>query len=67
MPTIIDRAGVQRLMRERAQIVDVLPSEEFAEEHLPGAVNIPLKELDEGSAVRLRKDRAVVVYCHDLQ
>jgi rhodanese-related sulfurtransferase len=67
MPTIIDRAGVQRLMREGAQIVDVLPSEEFAEEHLPGAVNIPLKELDEGSAARLRKDRAVVVYCHDLQ
>ena len=67
MPTIIDRAGVQRLMREGAQVVDVLPREEFAEEHLPGAVNIPLKELDEGSAVRLRKDRAVVVYCHDLQ
>ena len=67
MPTIIDRAGVQRLMREGAQVVDVLPREEFAEEHLPGAVNIPLKELDEGSAARLRKDRAVVVYCHDLQ
>ena len=67
MPTIIDRAGVPRLMREGAQVVDVLPREEFAEEHLPGAVNIPLKELDEGSAVRLRKDRAVVVYCHDLQ
>jgi rhodanese-related sulfurtransferase len=67
MPTIIDRAGVQRLMREGAQIVDVLPSEEYAEEHLPGAVNIPLKELDESSAARLRKDRPVVVYCHDLQ
>ena len=67
MPTIINRAGVQRLMREGAQVVDGLPSEEFAEEHLPGAVNIPLKELDAGSAVRLRMDRAVVVYCHDLQ
>ncbi len=67
MPTIIDRARVQRFMREGAQIVDVLPSEEFAEEHLPGAVNIPLKELDESSAARLRKDRPVVVYCHDLQ
>jgi rhodanese-related sulfurtransferase len=67
MPAIIDRAGVQRLMREGAQVVDVLPSEEFAEEHLPGAINIPLKELDEGSAARLRKDRPVVVYCHDLQ
>ena len=67
MPTIIDRARVQRFMREGAQIVDVLPSEEFAEEHLPGAVNIPLKELDESSAARLRKDRPVVVYFHDLQ
>jgi rhodanese-related sulfurtransferase len=67
MPAIIDRAGVQRLMREGAQVVDVLPSEEFAEEHLPGAINIPLKELDEGSAARLRKDRPIVVYCHDLQ
>ncbi len=67
MPTIIDRAGVQRLMREGAQIVEVLPKEEFADEHLPGAINIPLKELDEGSASRLRKDRPIVVYCHDLQ
>ena len=67
MPTIIDRAGVQRLMREGAQIVDVLPKEEFADEHLPGAINIPLKELDEGSAARLRKDRPIIVYCHDLQ
>ena len=67
MPTIIDRAGVQRLMREGAQIVDVLPKEEFADEHLPGAINIPLRELDEGSAARLRKDRPIVVYCHDLQ
>jgi rhodanese-related sulfurtransferase len=67
MPTIIDRAGVQRLMREGAQIVDVLPSEEFAEEHLPGAMNIPLKELDGTRAAGLRKDRPVVVYCHDLQ
>ena len=67
MPTIIDRAGVQRLMREGAQIVDVLPKEEFADEHLPGAINIPLTELDEGSAARLRKDRPIIVYCHDLQ
>jgi len=67
MPTIIDRAGVQRLMREGAQIVDVLPKEEFADEHLPGAINIPLRELDEGSAARLRKDRPIIVYCHDLQ
>jgi rhodanese-related sulfurtransferase len=67
MPRIIDRAGVQRLKRDGAQIVDVLPLEEFAEEHLPGAINIPLKELDAKSTALLRNDRPIVVYCYDLQ
>jgi rhodanese-related sulfurtransferase len=67
MHQIVGRDDVQRLMREGAQIVEVLPREEYAEEHLPGAINIPLKELDAKTASALRKDRAVVVYCHDLQ
>ena len=67
MPQGIDREEFQRLLSEGAQLVEVLPREEFEEEHLPGAINIPLKELDEGSAARLRKDRPIVVYCHDLQ
>lgn len=67
MPQIIDRDEVQRLMRAGAQVVDVLPPEEFAEDHLPGAINIPLKELDAKSAAQLRKDRPAVVYCHDFQ
>jgi rhodanese-related sulfurtransferase len=67
MHRIVGREEVQRLMREGAQIVDVLPHEEYEEEHLPGAINIPLKELNAKSAMRLRKDRPVVVYCHDFQ
>ena len=67
MHPIVDRVAVQRLMREGAQIVEVLPREEFAEEHLPGAINIPLKELNATTAAALRTDRAVVVYCHDFQ
>jgi rhodanese-related sulfurtransferase len=64
---IIGRDDVQRLMREGAQIVEVLPREEYDEEHLPGAINIPLKELDAKTASSLRKDRPIVVYCHDFQ
>ena len=67
MPTEIGRADVQRLMREGAQIVDVLPSTDYEEEHLPAAINIPLKELAERTTSRLAKDRPIVVYCHDLQ
>jgi rhodanese-related sulfurtransferase len=67
MHEIVGRDEVQRLMREGAQIVEVLPREEYEEEHLPGAINIPLKELDGKTTSALRKDRPVVVYCHDLQ
>ena len=67
MPTSIDRKQVQTLIAADAQLVDVLPREEYEDEHLPGAINIPLKELDRDTTVRLRRDAPVIVYCHDYQ
>lgn len=68
MPTPIDRNEVRRLLaEEQAQLVEVLPAEEFAEEHLPGAVNIPLKELDRETTRRLDPSKPVIVYCYDYQ
>ncbi len=67
MPTAIDREELQRLLREeQTQLVEVLPRDEY-EEHLPGAVNIPLKTLDAETARRLERGRPVIVYCHDYQ
>jgi rhodanese-related sulfurtransferase len=45
----------------------VLPRDEYEEEHLPGAINLPLKELNRETARRLRRDQPVIVYCHDYQ
>jgi rhodanese-related sulfurtransferase len=68
MPTAIDRGELQRLVRdEHAQLVEVLPQAEFEEEHLPGAINIPLKSLDAETARRLEREWPVIVYCHDYQ
>ena len=68
MPTPIGREEVQRLLGEEgAQLVEVLPAKEFAEEHLAGAVNIPLKELDARAPRELDRDLPVVVYCNDYQ
>ena len=68
MPTAIDRDDVQRRLREEhAQLVDVLPADEFEDEHLPGAINIPLKTLDAESTESLEPQRPVIVYCHDYQ
>jgi hypothetical protein len=64
----IDRNEVQRLIEEeRAQLIEVLPAAEYAEGHLPGAISLPLKELNAETARRLDHQRPVIVYCHDYQ
>jgi rhodanese-related sulfurtransferase len=61
----IDRDEVRRLMEQGAQIVDVLPAREYAEDHLPGAVNLPLRKIEAGAHHVLDPSRPVVVYCAD--
>jgi phage shock protein E len=46
-------------------VVEVLPDDDYAPAHLPGAVNLPLRELDEQHAAVLDRTRPVVVYCWD--
>ena len=68
MPGSIGRQEVQRLLaEEQAQLVEVLPAAEYEDEHLPGAINIPLKELDRKTTGRLDRARPVIVYCYDSQ
>ena len=63
MPTKIWRDEVQRLVRdEAAQLVEVLPPPGFRREHIEGAINISLKDLNRKSTSRLNKDRPVIVY-----
>lgn len=65
MPRAIDLAQLERLLEKGAQLVEVLPEAEYAETHLPGAINLPLKSLDARSASTLNRGSLVVVYCHD--
>jgi rhodanese-related sulfurtransferase len=64
MPTRIERDELQALTGQGAQLVEVLPADEYDWAHLPGAVNLPLKELD-AKASQLDRSRPVIVYCHD--
>lgn len=61
----IDYLQLRRLLDDGAQLVEVLPAGEYAEMHLPDAVNIPLKTLDAATTAALDHDRPVVVYCWD--
>ena len=58
MPTNIMRDEVQRLIgEENAQLVEVLPPAEYEEEHIAGAISIPLRKLDRESTGALDPGR----------
>jgi phage shock protein E len=58
----------KKLIKEQnAQFVDVRTPEEFQENRLPGAVNIPLQIIDQVAESELKKDVPVVVFCRSGQ
>jgi len=62
----IDREQLRELMTRGVQLVEVLPEKEYAEEHLPGAISLPLTKLDRETAAVLDSPAPVVVYCWDI-
>jgi rhodanese-related sulfurtransferase len=64
MPAVIGRDELRTLTGQGAQVAEVLPTEDYAWAHLPGAASLPLKELD-ARAGQLDRPRPVIVYCHD--
>jgi rhodanese-related sulfurtransferase len=65
MPTEIVRSQVQSLVKGGAQLVEVLPADEYEEEHLPGAISLPLRRLETEAVSLLDHTRPVIVYCWD--
>jgi len=66
MPRELYAVGqVKAMLAQGAQLVDVLPADDYEIDHLPGAVNIPLKGLDRKTTANLDRLRPVLVYCYD--
>lgn len=65
MPVDIGLDMLDEQLAGGAQLVEVLPRAEYLEEHLPGAVNIPLRDLSVEGVDALDAGRPVVVYCWD--
>ena len=53
---------LERAREGLVSVLDVRPPEEYAAGHLPGAVNVPLNEL-ENHLDSLDTDREIVAYC----
>ncbi len=62
MEQIDGAALIERVRNGEVTVLDVRPREEFEAGHLPGAVSIPLQNLEEGLG-SLERDRDVVAYC----
>ncbi len=67
MSIVIDRHQVKVLVAQDAQLIEVLPAEEYAEGHIQGAVNLPLKKLSRVTATSLDHSRPVITYCQDYE
>ena len=53
---------LQRVRDGMVTILDVRPNEEYAAGHVPGALNVPLKELEQ-QLETLPREQEVVAYC----
>jgi rhodanese-related sulfurtransferase len=63
MPKRIDRSDVRDLLVEGAQLIEVLPHDVYEQEHIDGAMNIPLRELEARAPDELDSSRPVITYC----
>lgn len=59
------RSEVRALMDRGAQVVEVLGPEEYEEDHLPGAINLPLRRVETEALQKLDTRKPVLVYCWD--
>ncbi|GEA87429.1 rhodanese-like domain-containing protein [Cellulomonas cellasea] len=61
-PRSVDAAEAVRLLDAGALLVDVRGDREWARAHVPGALHVPLREL-EARAAELPDDRLLITFC----
>jgi rhodanese-related sulfurtransferase len=54
-----------RTLSSGVQIVDALPTHEYATTHIRGAIHIPVGRILRDAPALLDRTRTVVVYCRD--
>lgn len=59
----LSSADAHKLVSDGARLIDVRSPAEFADGHLPNAVNIPLQLLPQHLSTLEPKDKPIVLYC----
>ena len=63
----IDLTRFIELQKQGAQVLEVLPRKQFDEQHIPGAMSLPLSQFKTSELAKLDRNRVVIVYCWDYQ
>ncbi|HKL67746.1 MAG TPA: rhodanese-like domain-containing protein [Bacteroidales bacterium] len=63
MKTITKEELKDKLDNKDLILIEVLSEEKYKDEHIKGAINIPLKKIGMEARERLKKDDFIVVYC----
>ena len=65
MVETIQRERLKKRIDEREDfyLIEVLAPAQYDEGHIPGAINIPVNEIDESVKERFKPDADIVVYC----
>ena len=63
----IDLKGVVKLQAQGVQVLEVLSRKQFDEQHIPGAISLPLSKFKSSELAKLDRSRPVIVYCWDYQ
>lgn len=59
----VSSAEARKLVQSGARLVDVRTPDEFAAGHIPGAINIPVQQLESRIHELEPKDGTLVLYC----
>ncbi|MGA8642789.1 rhodanese-like domain-containing protein [Candidatus Binatus sp.] len=61
----IQHRELLRMLSSGVQVVDALPTHEYATAHIRGAIHIPVGRILRDAPALLDRTRPVVVYCRD--
>jgi rhodanese-related sulfurtransferase len=61
----VDALDAQQMIGDGVALIDALPAEVFQQEHLPGAVNIPLATFEPTRLETYDRAAELLVYCFD--
>jgi Rhodanese-like domain len=63
MPRIIPEELKRLMAVGQAVVIDVRLPEDYRQGHIPGAINLPVQQIEAGNYPRLPRDKRLISYC----